>query len=216
MARIHSRTNNSFWKLVVILLAAIVLFSLIGWFKARSTTTTTTTERFSTTGARRRGAPKTRRERFDEEKSSQLKQMQLQNQHQPVAAGGGARNTGSGVSSPEPLEPNNNEQYLPVSDKPTGAKNASDAFPADRLSPDDLLPKDAANSKWAQANPAGQGDVKDQNFLTAGYHTGFNTQGSSMRNASYDLRSTPANPRFTVSIWQQSTIEPDMSRRPLE
>ena len=26
--------------------------------------------------------------------------------------------------------------------------------------------------------PAGQGDVKDQNFLTAGYHLGFDTQGS--------------------------------------
>ena len=91
-----------------------------------------------------------------------------------------------------------------------------EAFPQDRLKPEDLLPRDAANSKWAQMNPAGQGDVKDQNFLTAGYHVGFDTQGSSMRNASHDFRSTPPNPRYNVSIWSQSTIEPDLNRRPLE
>jgi hypothetical protein len=65
-------------------------------------------------------------------------------------------------------------------------------------------------------NPAGQGDVRDQNFLTAGYHVGVNTQGSSMRNANLQLRSEPANPQLAVSPWNISTITPDVLRKPLE
>lgn len=89
-------------------------------------------------------------------------------------------------------------------------------YPRDRLTGEDLLPKDAANSKWAQMNPAGQGDVRDQNFLTAGYHIGINTVGQTLRNANYQLRSDPPNPQLPVSPWNISTIEPDMNRRPLE
>lgn len=89
-------------------------------------------------------------------------------------------------------------------------------YPRDRLTGEDLLPKDAANSKWAQMNPAGQGDVRDQNFLTAGYHIGINTVGQTLRNANYQLRSDPPNPQMPVSPWNISTIEPDLNRRPLE
>jgi hypothetical protein len=91
-----------------------------------------------------------------------------------------------------------------------------DCFPKDRLTAADLLPKDAANSQWAQANPAGQGDVADQNFLTAGHHVGVNTVAGSMRNANLQLRSEVPNPRGRVSVWNESTIEPDLHRRPLE
>lgn len=91
-----------------------------------------------------------------------------------------------------------------------------DCFPKDKLTPEDLLPKDAANSEWAQVNPAGQGDVKNQNFLTAGHHIGINSVGSTLRNANMQLRSEPANPQMKVSPWLQTTIEPDLNRRPLE
>lgn len=93
---------------------------------------------------------------------------------------------------------------------------AGNCFPRDRLSTADLLPQDAANSRWAQMNPAGQGDVKDQNFLTAGYHIGVDTVGQSLRNANLQLRSEPINPQVPVSPWNISTIEPDLNRRPLE
>jgi len=92
----------------------------------------------------------------------------------------------------------------------------ADCFPRDRLSAQDLLPKDSANSKWAQVNPAGQGDVGDQNFLTASYHQGVDTIGATLRNANLQLRSEPPNPRQRVSIWNESTIEPDLNRRPFE
>lgn len=92
----------------------------------------------------------------------------------------------------------------------------ADCFPKDRLSAEDLLPRDAANSKWAQVNPAGQGDVGDQNFLTASHHQGIDTIGASMRNSNLTIRSEPPNPRARVSVWNESTIEPDLNRRPFE
>lgn len=114
-------------------------------------------------------------------------------------------------------DPHGNEVFNPV----TGVSGdvttpAPSCFPRDRLSAEDLLPKDAANSKWAKMNPMGQGDVSDQNFLTAGYHIGVNTQGQSLRNANYQLRSEPANPQTPVSPWNIATIEPDLNRQPLE
>lgn len=122
---------------------------------------------------------------------------------------------GNGAGSAQPTEPLSNEQYRPI-EYATGPKTIKDCYPKDRLTTEDLLPKDAANSKWAQSNPAGQGDVKDQNFLTAGYLVGINTVGQSLRNPNLQLRSEPPNPQFKVSPWQQSTIEPDVNRRPLE
>lgn len=124
----------------------------------------------------------------------------------------------SGFGNITPSDPSGNETYSRVvapSSVPAPGSSGN-CFPRDRLSADDLLPKDAANSKWAQLNPAGQGDVRDQNFLTAGYHVGVNTTGSSKRNANLQLRSEPINPQVVVSPWMQSTIEPNMFQRPLE
>jgi hypothetical protein len=87
---------------------------------------------------------------------------------------------------------------------------------ADRLTAEDLLPPKAVDSQWSQANPTGQGDVGNQNFLSAGHHVGTNTIGSSLRNPNLQLRSEPINPQQEVGPWMQSTIEPDMNRRPLE
>ena len=56
----------------------------------------------------------------------------------------------------------------------------------------------------------------DQNFINAGYHVGVNTIGSSLRNANLQLRSEPPNPQVAVGPWQQSTISPDLNRRPME
>jgi len=95
-------------------------------------------------------------------------------------------------------------------------KNPAECFPKDKLTAEDLLPKDSANSKWSQVNPAGQGSVKDQNFLQAGYHVGLNTTQGTMKNANLQLRSEPPNPQVPISIFNNSTIEPDFNRRPLE
>lgn len=89
-------------------------------------------------------------------------------------------------------------------------------YPRDRLTADDLLPKDAANSKWAQMNPAGQGDVQGVNFLSSSWQAGVDTIGSSLKNASHDLRSEFPNPQLTVSPWMNTSITPNLLRKPLE
>lgn len=95
------------------------------------------------------------------------------------------------------------------------AEKPSNCYPKDQINPQELLPNDP-NSKWAQVNPMGQGDIAGKNYLSAGALIGVNTIGQSMRNANYQLRSDPPNPQVKVSIWNQSTIEPDTNRRPLE
>ena len=88
-------------------------------------------------------------------------------------------------------------------------------YPRDQLTPSELLPKDP-NSTWAQQNPMGTGSLKGKNFLSAGALIGVNTVGQSLRNGNYQFRSEPPNPQMPVSVWNQSTIEPDVNRRNLE
>ncbi len=96
-----------------------------------------------------------------------------------------------------------------------GNQYPSDCYPKDTLTAAELLPSDA-NSKWAQVNPCGQGELGDQNFLEAGFHIGTNTIGQTLRNPNLQLRSEPSNPQVKVSPWMQTTIEPDSNRRGLE
>ena len=93
----------------------------------------------------------------------------------------------------------------------------NDCFPKEQLKASDLLPGgNSGSDTWAKSVPAGQGELGDQNFLTAGYHVGVNTVGQSLRNANRQLRSEPPNPQVKVSPWHQATIEPDTNRKPLE
>jgi len=119
----------------------------------------------------------------------------------------------------------NNEHAAPSPSENMGSTegpadfNSADApagcYPRDQLNPSELLPKDN-NSAWAEQNPMGPGSLKGKNFLSAGALLGVNTVGQSLRNASWQLRSEPANPQVPVSIFNQSTIQPDVNRRPLE
>ncbi len=95
------------------------------------------------------------------------------------------------------------------------AQGPAGCYPRDQLTPAELLPRDA-NSVWAQQNPMGTGSLKGKNFLSAGALIGINTVGQSLRNANYQLRSEPANPQVPVSVFYNSTIEPDVNRRDLE
>jgi len=95
------------------------------------------------------------------------------------------------------------------------AETPEGCYPRDQLTPGELLPKDT-NSVWSQQNPMGSGSLKGKNFLSAGALVGINTVGQSMRNANYQLRSEPPNPQVAVSVFNQSTIEPDANRRSLE
>jgi hypothetical protein len=94
-------------------------------------------------------------------------------------------------------------------------KRPANCYPKNQLAPQELLPNDP-NSKWAQVNPMASGDIAGKNFLNAGALIGVNTVGQSLRNANWDIRAAPPNPQVEVSPWLQSTISPDLSRRPLD
>lgn len=80
----------------------------------------------------------------------------------------------------------------------------------------DLLPVDQPSNEWSRANPQGTGSLELQNMLDAGTHIGVDTQGSSLKNANQQLRSEPPNPIIPVSIFNNSTIVPDIYRKELE
>ena len=95
------------------------------------------------------------------------------------------------------------------------AQAPSGCYPRDQISPSELLPKDQ-NSVWAQQNAMGSGSLKGKNFLSAGALIGVNTVGQSLRNANLQLRAEPPAPQIPVSVFNNSTIEPDLARRPLD
>jgi len=212
MAATSSSSNGqTAVRLFLLLAVAVTLFALITYYNRNKGTKVAGNERFSSTVTPQQQLAPMAPSLMPPPLPSGSISMPMM----PTMQTASARKP-EGGAAPSAVEPFGNEKYLAVGGEGGGDTGTQDPFPQDRVTPDQLLPKDAANSKWAQANPAGQGDVKDQNFLTAGYHLGFDTQGNSLRNASHDLRSSPTNPRYRVSIWQQSTIEPDMSRRPMD
>lgn len=120
------------------------------------------------------------------------------------AAAAAAAGDGAAVGI-KPAEGLQQETYKPV-DFATGTQGGSTGcFPKDRLTAEDLLPKDAANERWAAVNPAGQGGVDDSSYLSSGFHVGLNTVGSAKRNGNLQLRSEPPNPRIGTGPWLQST-----------
>jgi hypothetical protein len=80
--------------------------------------------------------------------------------------------------------------------------------------PKELLPVQSAGNAFNSLNPEGSGDLQGVNLLKAGQHIGM--VGQSLRNANLQVRSEPANPQLNVGPWQNTTIEPDTTRVPLE
>ena len=116
--------------------------------------------------------------------------------------------------APAASEATDNETFLPVE----GIRSApSSCYPQNTLTPKDLLPqgKEEDIEQWDENNPAQEGILKGVNFLDAGFHVGVNTVGQSLRNANRNLRAEPPNPRVQVSPWMNTTIDEDLTRRPL-
>jgi len=85
----------------------------------------------------------------------------------------------------------------------------------DVANPSELLPKDD-NSQWSSLNPVSQSNPQMPDLLQAGYHIGLDTIGQTMKNANLQLRSDPVIQKADIGPWNQSTIEPDLMRVPLE
>ena len=92
--------------------------------------------------------------------------------------------------------------------------NNNNCLPRDVLNPEELLPSSVAPNNWD--TPANPGGIDGPNFLNPEHLVGVNTVGQSLRNANRQLRSDPPNPQVKVSPWHQTTIEPDVNRKPLE
>jgi hypothetical protein len=96
--------------------------------------------------------------------------------------------------------------------QPQGSVNS-----ASIQNPSDLLPHAQSDPQWAVLAPSGQGELANINLLQAGYHSGIDTVGSSMRNANLQVRSEPPNPILNnISPWNVSTITPSNGRLSLE
>ena len=175
------------FRIVLIVLAAFVLFALINYYTSKQNSTKV--------------------EKFYQQALQDAKQAE-----KPYTAESEVVVSGR----PQPSEEESNEVYRAV-DFST-QKVPSDCFPKDRLTAEDLLPKDAANNKFSQLAPAGQGSLQDVNLLSAGWSYGIDTVGSTLRNANLQLRSEPPNPKLNVGPWNSSTIDAgsDALRRPLE
>lgn len=121
----------------------------------------------------------------------------------------------SSVDGPAPAEGNGNEGPLAV---PELSRTPSTCYPQQALKPEDLLPaqESKAIQEFNTAQPVGEGILQGVNLLDAGSHIGVNSVGQSLRNANRQVRSEPPNPQVNVSPWMNTTIAPDLSRRPLE
>lgn len=79
-----------------------------------------------------------------------------------------------------------------------------------------LLPREIPSSEdFGAFSP--DAIMQGQNYLDPRAQIGYpETLGGVIRNANYDIRSEPANPRVPVSIFSNSTITPDLMRPQFE
>jgi hypothetical protein len=141
-----------------------------------------------------------------------------------VIEGFQSQDQGQGESQGEGEVQDEGEGESPVEvtgfgDSPTegsfsGSGNRNECLPRDVLNPDELLPSSLSPNNWD--TPANPGGLDGPNFLNPEHLVGINTVGQSLRNANRQLRSEPPNPQVKVSPWLQTTIEPDINRKPLE
>jgi len=141
------------------------------------------------------------------------------------STGYGDSSAQGGMMSPPPAKPVQNQAVVKPSVQPnmasvnqpimtsapaTGGYNAGNT-----VVPADLLPKDN-NTQFGDFNMLNQGNIVMPDLLDAGYLIGLDTIGQTLRNANLQERSDPIIPKTNVGPWNNSTIEPDFGRVPLE
>lgn len=90
------------------------------------------------------------------------------------------------------------EPTLPAGTNPEVVEFKNDGLNMDAKS---LLPAEGSKSL---------SNVPAKNLINVSkFVQGIDTQGSSNKNASWDLRCAPVNPKFKIGPWNNSTIDPD-------
>ena len=116
----------------------------------------------------------------------------------------------AGVS---PVMTTDGNQFLPVQGLKSGNGPSNNCNNQQLMDPKELLPKDN-NNEWSNIMP--NNDLKNVGMLNAGHHVGVNTVGSSLRNPNLQIRSEPTIPQTNIGPWNNTTMEADTLRRPLE
>uniref|UniRef100_A0A6C0BEW9 Minor capsid protein P11 C-terminal conserved region domain-containing protein n=1 Tax=viral metagenome TaxID=1070528 RepID=A0A6C0BEW9_9ZZZZ len=195
--------NHMIFRTVLIILAAVVLFSLVHYYNSKQSTVQA--ERFYQDNMQNKSIQR----EVPVEPSNTITTTQKHLSTQP--------NVREQTNEVRPSDSTGDSEFRAVDF--SGKKLPNDCFPKDRLTTEDLLPKNAANLKWSVVNPAGQGDVSNINFVQAGALQGINSTLGSMRNANLQLRSDPVIPNNSGN-WpiMMSTIPRNtaMLRKPLE
>ena len=80
----------------------------------------------------------------------------------------------------------------------------------------DFLPKEI-NDQWFDTDfSQAKFNINDDKLInTERYIIGINTVGQSLKNASYDIRGAIPNPKYSISPWNNSTIEADYNIKSL-
>lgn len=106
----------------------------------------------------------------------------------------------------------NNDQFKPV-DETKGnlatykGKGKTGQKGADLFKVDELLPQEVSKD-WFEVMPEPI-KVKNRHLINVTRPIGVNTIGNTLKNPSLDLRGSPPCPKFVISPWLQSSIEPD-------
>lgn len=80
----------------------------------------------------------------------------------------------------------------------------------------DYLPKEVNDDWFSTDFSQAKYKMNDDKLInTERYVIGINTVGQSLKNASYDIRGAVNVSKYSVSPWNQSTIEPDYNIKPL-
>jgi hypothetical protein len=117
-----------------------------------------------------------------------------------------------------------NDKFLPVDETNGGfavfkskgratCGSNQNCEPEDLFDVDKYLPQEV-NDDWFEVQPEPI-SVKNRHLINITKPIGINTIGTSLRNASYDIRGAPSNPKFVVSPFLNSSIEPDVNLKPL-
>lgn len=117
-----------------------------------------------------------------------------------------------------------NDKFLPVDETNGGLAvfkskgratcgSNQNCQPEDLFDVDKYLPQEV-NDDWFEVQPEPI-SVKNRHLINITKPIGVNSIGTSLKIANYDLRSAPVCPKFVVSPWGNSSVEPDINLKPL-
>jgi hypothetical protein len=101
-----------------------------------------------------------------------------------------------------------NNQFTNTTDRVQNKNSQSNLFDLNNLMPQQT------NPDWFEVIPDPI-SVNNRHLINVTRPVGINTVGTSLRNPSYDIRGSPACPKFVVSPWNQSSIDPDINLKPI-